>query len=126
VVNLQKKSFHATMFALMFLCGIFYAVSACFELVSTTKNLSDNQILNQAKAAVLTGGIAWLLNLLLHTQFVIKYWLVSQRIEAILLQLSELRTKKTELYAKFTAFLLVLFIFVLTSLAVYLQWDTFQ
>jgi hypothetical protein len=119
VVNLQKKGFHATMFALMFFCGVFYAVSACFELLSTTNDLTDNQVLKKARTALLTGGIAWLLNLLLHTQFVIKYWLVSQRIEATLLQLSDKTSRKTELHAKFTAFLLVLCIFVLTSLVVY-------
>ena len=81
VVNLREKSFHLTLCALMILCGVFYAVSAALGLVSAEQELSNENVL---KATVLINSIAWLLNLLLHTQFIIKYWLICQRVEAVI------------------------------------------
>ena len=82
MANLRDKSFHVTMLTLMFFCGVSYAVSGCLGVVSAWQEMTNESIL---KAVVVTNGVAWLLNLLLHTQFVTKYWLVSQRVEAILL-----------------------------------------
>lgn len=37
-------------------------------------------------ASLVASALAWMLNLWLHTEFIVKYWLVSRRIEQVLQQ----------------------------------------
>ena len=116
VANVREKSFHATMFYLMLLCGVFYAVGGCLQLVSAKQDLTNEIML---KAIVISNGVAWLLNLMLHALFVVKYWLVSQRVEAILLQKPEESVKRIELYGRVTKLLLFSATIILTGCMLY-------
>ena len=84
------------MFSMLFSCGLLYTVGGIillfdastfcnseFSQIPSTGSAKDNGLVAWL-AATLILSFAWYLNLIVHTVFITKYWLISRRIEVIL------------------------------------------
>ena len=86
VANLTEKGFHLPMFLMILSCSILYALAGSLLLVLGIDLPYPYYRSRAYKTAVIAVSISWGLDFVLHTQFITKFWVLSRRVESILLQ----------------------------------------
>jgi hypothetical protein len=86
VANITEKGFHLPMFLMILSCGILYILAGSL-ILGLGINLPTPYFDSGAyKTAVVAISVCWGLNYFLHAQFITKFWVLSRRVESILLQ----------------------------------------
>lgn len=87
VANVKEKGFHLPMFFLILTCSFMFVVAGAFLLGVGIEGIDDQYFKNPSyKVSVSALSIGWGLDYFLHTQFITKFWVLSRRVEAILLK----------------------------------------